>query len=77
MVLHRRLFLNGETFLYLDLGHAQLLPTLLDFRRLLHLQLLLGDLMRKQVLHDHRRLFGRGLHAGVKDVGCMLESEVA
>ena len=52
MVLHRRFF-DRQTLLYLDLGHAQLLlpPPPLD------------DLMRKKVLHGHRRLFGRGLHA--------------
>ena len=54
---HRQ-FLDGQTLLYLDLGHAQLLlPALLDLRRLLHLQLPLGELMRKQVLHGHFCLF--------------------
>ena len=63
LVLHRR-FLDGQTLLYLDLGHAQLLlPTLLDLLRLLHLQLPLDDLMRKQVLHGHHRIFERGSHA--------------
>ena len=64
LVLHCR-FLDGETLIYLDLGHVQLLlSALLDLRRLLHLQLPLDDLMRKEVLHGHRRLFGRGLCHG-------------
>ena len=47
LVLHCR-FLDGQTLLYLDLGHAQLLlPALLNLRCLLRLQLPLGDLMRK------------------------------
>ena len=42
LVLHRR-FLDGQTLLYLDLGHVQLLlPALLDLRRLQHLQLSLA-----------------------------------
>ena len=39
LVLHCQ-FLDGQTLLYLDLGHAQLLlPALLDLRHLLHLHL--------------------------------------
>ena len=46
LVLHLR-FLDGQTLLYLDIGHAQLLlPALLDLRRLLHLQLPLDHLMK-------------------------------